>query len=63
MAKHKEKEKKDFFISARKKIGPGLTSAPVWIVQKKGERVWNTKQKRQWKNVGLGKLYKKQKDK
>ncbi len=61
MARHKEKAKKDFFISERKKIGPGLTNAPVWIVQKKGERIWNTKQKRQWKNVDLGKLYKKKK--
>jgi ribosomal protein L39E len=62
MAKHKEKEKKDFLISERKKIGPGLTTAPVWIVQKKGERIWNRKQKRQWKNVDLGKLYLKKKD-
>jgi len=61
MARYKEKEKKDFLISARKKIGPGISNAPVWIVQKKGERVWNTKQKRHWKNVDLGKLYKKSK--
>ncbi len=63
MARYKEKEKKDFLISARKKIGPGLTNAPVWIVQKKGERIWNTKQKRHWKNVDLGKLYIKRKGK
>ena len=63
MARHKEKEKKDFLISERKKIGPGISNAPVWIVQKKGERIWNTKQKRHWKNVDLGKLYEKKKKK
>ncbi len=62
MARHKKKEKKDFLISERKKIGAGISNAPVWIVQKKGERIWNTKQKRHWKNVDLGKLYKKKKE-
>ncbi|MFH1545147.1 MAG: hypothetical protein ABIE23_03620 [archaeon] len=45
MARVKEEEKKEFFISQRKKIGRGITNAPVWIIQKKGERIWNKKQK------------------
>ncbi|MBU1120257.1 hypothetical protein KJ660_00080 [Candidatus Micrarchaeota archaeon] len=59
MARVKEEEKKEFFISQRKKIGRGITNAPVWIIQKKGERIWNKKQKRNWKQIDLGKMYKK----
>ncbi len=61
MTTRKEQGLKDFLISERRKIGPGFTTAPVWAMQKKGERIWNTKQKRHWKQVGLGKLYRKRK--
>lgn len=59
MAKNKEKEFKDFLISSRKKIQAGITSAPVWVMQKAGKRIWNRRQKRHWKEVDLGKLYRK----
>jgi len=54
MARHKEKEMKDFMVSERKKIGSGLTNAPVWLMQKAGKRIWNPRQKRTWKNIDLG---------
>jgi len=57
MARHKEKEFKDFMISERKKIGSGLTNAPVWLMQKAGKRIWSTKQKRTWKNIDMKKRY------
>lgn len=53
MARHKDKEFKDFMISERKKIGSGLTNAPVWLMQKAGKRLWATKQKRTWKNIDM----------
>jgi hypothetical protein len=61
MGKNKEKEFKEFMVSQRKSIGPGFTNAPVWEIQKKGERIWNRKQKRTWKNIDIGKKYKKKK--
>lgn len=61
MASNRDSEKKDFLIAARKKIGPGLTNAPVWIMQKAGKRIWNKKAKRHWKRADLGKLFKKSK--
>jgi hypothetical protein len=57
MARHKEKEFKDFMISERKKVGSGLTNAPVWLMQKAGKRIWNTKQKRTWKNIDMKMRY------
>ncbi|MBN1941016.1 MAG: hypothetical protein JW772_02430 [Candidatus Diapherotrites archaeon] len=63
MAKNKDSEFKEFLISSRKKIGPGLTNAPVWVLRKAGKRIWNPKQKRHWKNVDLGMLYRKKKKK
>lgn len=59
MTKNKTEKFKEFQISTRKKIGPGMTNAPVWILRKAGKRIWNPKQKRQWKNVDIGCLYKK----
>lgn len=53
MTRHKEEKFKDFIISERKKTGSGLTNAPVWIMQKAGKRIWNTKQKRTWKNIDM----------
>jgi hypothetical protein len=58
MSSNKEKEFKDFQISERKKIGSGLTSAPVWLMQKAGKRLWNSRQKRTWTNIGMGDRFK-----
>ena len=54
MARNKDEEFKDFLIAGRKKIRPGMTNAPVWVLQKAGKRIWNPKSKRTWKNVDLG---------
>ncbi|MEW6294685.1 MAG: hypothetical protein AB1467_00090 [Candidatus Diapherotrites archaeon] len=59
MARVKDKEKKDFFISQRKKIGSSITNAPVWAVRKRGKRIFSKKQKRTWRQIDLGKMYKK----
>ena len=61
MAKNKEGEFKEFLVSARKKIRPGMTNAPVWVLQKAGKRIWNPKGKRDWTEVDLGKIYRKRK--
>ena len=63
MSKNKEKEFKDFQISERKKIGSGLTSAPVWLMQKAGKRLWNARQKRTWKNIEIKDKFEKHKSK
>jgi ribosomal protein L39E len=57
MARHKEKELKEFLIAARKKTRPSVSSAPVWCIQKKGERIWNPKAKRHWKQTSFGHDY------
>lgn len=57
MARHKEEKFKEFMVSERKKIGSGLTNAPVWIMQKAGKRIWNNKQKRTWKNIDMKDKY------
>jgi hypothetical protein len=59
MAKHKEKEFKEFQISERKKIGSGLTNAPVWVMQKAGKRIWNARQKRTLKKIDIKERYEK----
>tara|TARA_Y100000310_G_scaffold327497_1_gene393960 strand:- start:146 stop:340 length:195 start_codon:yes stop_codon:yes gene_type:complete len=63
MGSNKSKEKKQFLISARKKIGPGLTNAPVWVLQKAGKRIWNPKAHRNWRETSLGKEFKKREKK
>ena len=63
MSSNKEKEFKDFQVSERKKIGSGLTNAPVWLMQKAGKRLWNARQKRTWKNIDLGNRFQKHKGK
>ncbi len=63
MSSNKDQDFKDFQISERKKIGSGLTSAPVWLMQKAGERLWNARQKRTWKNIEIGDRHKKHKRK
>ena len=57
MSSKKEKGLKDFLISIRKKSSSGISNAPIWVVQKKGERVWNPKARRHWRSTTLGKDY------
>lgn len=59
MSSRKDSELKQFLIAARKKIGPGLTNAPVWVLQKAGRRIWNPKQRRNWRETRLGKEFRK----
>ena len=61
MTSRKDEDLKQFLISARKKIGPGLTNAPVWVLQKAGRRIWNPKSRRNWRETSLGKEFKKRK--
>lgn len=61
MSSHKTKEFKKFVISTRKRITPGLTNAPVFAMQKKRKRIYNTKGKRHWRGIDLGKMYTKAK--
>ncbi len=63
MGSNKEKGLKDFLIAIRKKSSSGVSNAPIWVVQKKGERVWNPKSKRHWRSTTLGKDYEKRKKK
>ena len=64
VAKNKTEEFKDFLIAKRKKIGPGLTNAPVWVMQKAGKRIWNKSAKRHWRRTEFGlKFRKRQKHK
>jgi ribosomal protein L39E len=63
MSSNKSEEKKEFLISTRKKIAPGVTNAPFWVMQKKGGRIWNARAKRHWRQTDLGNLFeKKQKE-
>lgn len=55
----KTKEEKEFLIAQRKKVGPGMTAAPVWIMQKKGKRIYNTHARRHWRETTFGSLYRK----
>ncbi len=59
MSTHKDKEFKQFVISTRKRITPGLTNAPVFAMQKKRKRIYNVKGKRHWRGIDLGKMFKK----
>lgn len=54
MSRNKDVELKRYLSAARKKRGPSVTNAPFWAVRKKGERIWNTKQKRHWRVTELG---------
>ena len=57
MARNKDRELKEFLISQRKKIGPGYMNTPVWIIQKAGKRIWNRRQKRNWRETEFGAQY------
>ncbi len=59
MTSNRDQKFKEFLISQRKRIGSGLTSAPVWIFQKANKRIWNPVQKRHWKLCDFGKKFKK----
>lgn len=59
MARNKTKEKKEFLVSQRDKVGPGYLNTPVWIIQKAGKRIWNRKQKRNWRQTEFGAEFKK----
>src|ERR1700752_3752131 len=59
MSSHKDPKMKQFIISTRKSITPGLTNAPVFAMQKKRMRIYNTKGKRHWRSIDLGKMFKK----
>lgn len=54
---NKTSEEKEFLISTRKTIGPGLTNAPVWILQKAGKRIWNKRGNRHWRQTKLGVVF------
>lgn len=59
MARTKTREKKEFLIAQRDKVGPGYLNTPVWIIQKAGKRIWNRKQKRNWRQTEFGAEFKK----
>jgi hypothetical protein len=58
MARNKSRDKKEFLFAQRKKIGPGYLNTPVWIIQKAGKRIWNRRQKRNWKMTEFGQQFK-----
>ncbi|MDD3244750.1 MAG: hypothetical protein PHU47_01230 [Candidatus ainarchaeum sp.] len=57
MARNKDRKKKEFLIAQRDKVGPGYLNTPVWIIQKAGKRIWNKRQKRNWKQTEFGQEY------
>jgi len=59
MTSQKSGQFKKFMISFRKSTGAGLTNAPIWVIQKSGKRMYNRKQRRTWKDVGMMELFKK----
>ena len=61
MTSNKDKEFKDFIVTLRQSFKSSISVAPVWAMQKAGKRIWNSKQKRHWKNVKIGSLFKKKK--
>ncbi|MFH0714170.1 MAG: hypothetical protein V1847_00235 [Candidatus Diapherotrites archaeon] len=63
MGSNKEAEFKQFLNAARKKVGNSISAAPFWVARKANKRIWNKKQKRNWRETDLGTLYKKHKAK
>ena len=57
MARNKSRDKKEFLLAQRTKVGPGYLNTPVWIIQKAGKRIWNRRQKRNWKQTEFGQQY------
>lgn len=62
MARNKEKELKDFLVSERKKLGPGVSNAPVWVLRKAEKRIWNRVGKRHWRKTDFGVKFRKRKN-
>ena len=58
MTSHKDKDFKDFIVTLRQGFKAGISVAPVWAMQKAGKRIWNSKQKRHWRDVRIGDLFK-----
>ncbi len=54
MSTNKSSELKTFLRTARRKVGKGVFSAPVWVMQKTGERLYNKKAKRTWDKTSFG---------
>ena len=63
MSSKKSDAFKEFLIAKRKKIGPSISNAPVWVMQKAEKRIWNARQKRHWRNADLGKRFEKEQEK
>lgn len=63
MSRNKSGAFKNYLIKKRKKVKPGLTGSPVWVMQKTGERFWNNRQKRNWRRTEFGLEYKENKKK
>ncbi len=61
MSSRKSKRKKDFLIAIRKRHSDRLAPAPVWTIQRKGSRIFNPKQQRNWRETHLMLEYKQQK--
>lgn len=59
MTSRKNQELKEFLISQRKKIGIGLTSVPIWIMQKANKRFFRNRLNVHWKRTKFGKAYRK----
>ncbi len=57
MARNKDREFKEFLVAQRNKVGPGYMNTPVWIIQKAGKRIWNRRQKRNWRETNFGAQY------
>ena len=57
MSRNKDKDLKDFLRAQREKVGTGYTGAPVWVMQKAGKRIWNKKQKKNWRTTEFGHEY------
>jgi ribosomal protein L39E len=59
MSSNKTKEFKQFLISTRKRVTSGLTNAPVFAMQKKRSRIYNTKGRRNWRQIDMMDMFKK----
>ena len=55
----KDSELKGFLIAQRRKIGSGVSNAPVWVMQKAGKRIYNKRAKKHWRETGLGAKFRK----
>ena len=56
MPRNKTQEDKQYLISVRKKRGSGMTSGPLFAMQKAGKRLWNQFGKRHWRSTDFGNM-------